>query len=327
MTTRTHNDFLDADQSEDDGSQGYDSEAEDLKKGGRSPKRRRVDSDVSDEEGKEEDEESNGEELDDQEDEEDVDMTSPSHKEPTSKGAPKPKELPGISKPLSQKALVASAAAVKRSGVVYISRIPPSMKPQKIRSLLEPYGTLNRIFLSPENSTSRSRRIRNGGNKKKSYSDGWVEFVRKSDAKEACELLNAKPIGGKKGTYYRDDLWNITYLKGFKWTHLTQQIAEENAQRASQMRAEISKNTRENKEFVQKLERAKMLEGMEAKRAAKKPKDDEDTTAIEEKAPAKESKKGGERPRHFAQTQVVAKRKPANQPDETKAAVISSIFG
>ena len=49
MTTRKHNEFLDADDSEDDQSQGYDSEIEDVKKGGRSSKRRKVESDLSDE--------------------------------------------------------------------------------------------------------------------------------------------------------------------------------------------------------------------------------------------------------------------------------------
>jgi len=92
----------------------------------------------------------------------------------------------------------------------------------------------------------------------------------KADAKKACELLNAGTIGGKKGTYYHDGVWNLLYLKGFKWHNLTEQIAAESAERASRMRAEISKTTKENKEFVQNVERAKMLEGMESKKAAKR---------------------------------------------------------
>lgn len=91
------------------------------------------------------------------------------------------------------------------------------MKPQKLRSLLEPYGTINRIFLSPEDPTAHSRRVKNGGNKKRSFTDGWVEFVKKKDAKAAVDLLRGQVIGGKKGSYYRDDLWSLSYLKGFKW--------------------------------------------------------------------------------------------------------------
>ena len=313
MATRKHNDFLDVEESEDDGSQGYNSEAEDLRKGGRSPKRRKVEMDASDDEDAE------------FSDEETKEENKSKHRESENKKTTKHRsvtDLPGVSKPLTKKNLVATAAAIKRSGVVYLSRIPPFMKPTKLRSLLEPYGAINRIFLTPEDPASHTRRVRNGGNKKRSFVDGWVEFVNKADAKQACELLNARTIGGKKGTYYHDDVWNLLYLKGFKWNNLTEQIAAENAERASRMRAEISKTTKENKEFVQNVERAKMLEGMEAKKAAKRRKETEEGGS---ETVQKETKKGGERARHFKQTPVASKRRPEDQPEQVKR-VLSKIF-
>lgn len=51
-----------------------------------------------------------------------------------------------------------------------------------------------------------------------------MEFVNKKNAKEACELLNSRVIGGKKSGYYHDDVWNLRYLKGFKWNHLTEYV-------------------------------------------------------------------------------------------------------
>jgi ESF2/ABP1 family protein len=327
MVTRKHNDFLDAEQSDEDGSQGYDSAIEDFRKGGRNPKRRKVESEASDNEGKaqESEPELNEEEshrAEDDKPKEAADITLKSEKLRKTPGLPK---LPGISKPLTKKNLVATEAAVKRSGVVYLSRIPPFMKPQKLRSLLEPYGAINRIFLTPEDPESRKRRVRNGGNKKRSYTDGWVEFINKKDAKHACELLNARTIGGKKGTYYHDDVWNLLYLKGFKWNNLTEQISSENAERAARLKAEISKTTRENKEFVQNVERAKMLEGMEAKKAAKRRKEHEDATESQEAVVEEKSKKGGERPRHFKQTEAASKKRPGNQPEQVKR-VLSKIF-
>jgi ESF2/ABP1 family protein len=316
METRKRNDFLDAGNSDDDGSQGYDSEFEDLKKGGRNPKRRKVESDVS--EAEQEDEEHQDDKEDEQEDPDDTKDTKEKISRPR-----KASELPGVSAPLSKKNLVATAAAIKKSGVVYLSRIPPFMKPQKLRSLLEPYGAINRIFLTPEDPASHTRRVRNGGNKKRSYTDGWVEFVNKSHAKHACQLLNARTIGGKKGTYYHDDVWTLLYLKGFKWNNLTEEIAAADAERASRMRAEISKTTKENKEFVQNVERAKMLEGMEAKKAAKKRNEDEQRKGKEVAVKAK--KEGGERPRQFKQTAVASKKRPEEQPDQVKR-VLSKIF-
>ncbi|ELR09817.1 RNA-binding ATPase activator esf2 [Pseudogymnoascus destructans] len=327
MTTRKHNEFLEAGESDDDrGSEGYNSEAEDLRKGERGQKRFKVDSDASDDEDDFDDASADettkpsilNEEYDDA-------TTTPDDKpEEKSKRLRKSGDLPGTPKLLSKKNLVATEAAVKRSGVVYLSRIPPFMKPQKLRSLLEPFGDINRIFMTPEDPTSHTRRVRNGGNKKRSFTDGWVEFVSKSDAKKACELLNTQIIGGKKGTYYHDDVWNLLYLRGFKWNNLTQQIAAENAERASRMRAEISKTTKENKEFVQNVERAKMLEGMEAKKAARRAKEGEGILAGES-AKVEKVRKGGERARQFKQTQAVTKRKATDQSESVKQ-VLSKIF-
>lgn len=321
MATRKRNDFLDVEQSDEDESQGYDSENEDLRKGGRYPKRRKVEGDANEEEeirdSENELEEDEIEQAEDGAEKESVDV------DPTSEEGRRVTELPGVSKPLTKKNLVATERAVKRSGVVYLSRIPPFMKPVKVRSLLEPYGQINRIYLEQEDPTSHTRRVRHGGNKKRMFTEGWVEYVNKSDAKHVCELLNAKTIGGKKGGYYHDDVWNLKYLTGFKWMHLVQQIAEENAERASRLKAEISKTTKENKEFVQNVERAKMLEGMEAKNAAKRRKDDE--AATESTLRDEKPKKGGERPRHFRQTEVAKKNKSADQPDQLKR-VLSKIF-
>lgn len=168
MSIRKHNDFLDADQSEEDGSQGYDSEIEDLRKGGRSPKRRKVDSDASEDEDEEQDDKEGEEELE----ERNTEGTEVPADTAAASSKPVRKELTGVSRPLTKKNLVATEAAVKRSGVVYLSRIPPFMKPQKLRSLLEPYGAIGRIFMTPEDAVSHTRRVRNGGNKKRSFTDG-----------------------------------------------------------------------------------------------------------------------------------------------------------
>ena len=61
----------------------------------------------------------------------------------------------------------------------------------------------------------------------------------------------------------------MKYLRRFKWSHLTEQIANENAERAARMREEVRRTKVENKRFVEDVERGKMLEGMEGKRKAK----------------------------------------------------------
>jgi ESF2/ABP1 family protein len=317
MTSSERSNFLDATSSDEDENQGYDSAAENLQKGGRSPKRRRMDSrDGADKETAAQLKERHGQQRHE-------DKLEPKIVHPVVEKGRSTVDIPGISKPLTKKNLVATDRAIKKSGVVYLSRIPPFMKHTKLRSLLEPYGTINRIFLSPEDPTSHTRRVRNGGNKRGLYTDGWVEFVKKADAKHACELLNAKTIGGKKGTYYHDDVWNLLYLKGFKWHNLTEQIAAENAERASRLKAEISKTTKENKEFIQNVEKAKMLEGIEAKKAMTRRIDDEKATEFETPT-VNELTESRDRARYFKQTAVALKRYD-DQPEQVRR-VLSKIF-
>lgn len=45
---------------------------------------------------------------------------------------------------------------------------------------------------------------------------GWIEFADKKVAKQVAESLNNTAIGGKKGDFYHDDIWNLKYLKNFK---------------------------------------------------------------------------------------------------------------
>ncbi|KAI1502377.1 Pre-rRNA-processing protein ESF2 [Biscogniauxia marginata] len=316
MPPEKRNHFLDAEESDEDGSQGYDSEAEQIQKGTRTSKRRKLDDSGGDEEGIKEASEP----------EDDTEPSKPRDSQPEgdkSKSNPRDRpELPDVSRPLTKKNLIASEAAVRRSGVIYLSRIPPFMKPTKLRSLLEPYGKINRIFCSPEDPQARSRRIRQGGNKKQSYVEGWVEFCSKKDAKAAVELLNGHTIGGKKSSYYRDDIWALKYLKGFKWNNLTEQIASEAAERASRMRAEISKSTREAKDFVQNIEKAKMLEGIQAKAIAKRSRDEESSDKAVSGPPS--DSKELKSMRKFKQS-LVGRRDADKTPEEAKR-VLSKLF-
>ncbi|KAM0274342.1 hypothetical protein ACHAQH_007937 [Verticillium albo-atrum] len=315
MAPEKRNEFLDAGESDDDQSQGYDSEAENLQKGGRTAKRRKVDE--SDDEDILSDNESespaDAPESAPQDDEAEPTTSSASKKSKATLPAP-------ASKALSHKNLIASEAAIRKSGVVYLSRIPPYMKPHKLRTLLAPHGALNRVFLAPEDPAAHTRRVRAGGNKKRLFTEGWVEFVNKKDAKRACELLNARPLGGKKGSYYRDDIWNLLYLKGFKWNNLTEQITGENAERTSRMRAEIARTTKENKMFVANIERAKVIDGVKASKEKKRKRADEKDDGASAAAASEE------RPMTFKQVSLAKRNTGADSQPEHVTRVLSKIF-
>ena len=182
-----------------------------------------------------------------------------------------PTVYPSLSKtkPLSKAELEAADRKVRKTGVLYLSRVPPFMKPSVVRNLLSPYGNILRIFLAPEEHSSYLRRRRAGGNSKRGFVDGWIEFASKRRAKACAETLNGSTIGGKKGGYYRDDVWNLKYLKGFKWDDLMEQVQGERRAREARLRAEIARETRERKAFLGNLERAKRERGMKEKRRKK----------------------------------------------------------
>ncbi|KAI0555621.1 hypothetical protein F4679DRAFT_176955 [Xylaria curta] len=319
MPAEKRNHFLDIDESDDDnGSQGYDSDAEQLRKG--ASKRRKLDQD----DGTDEEPLSEDEVLEEgTDDEAEGELSEEREKSTTKKSTSKDSSsLPDISKPLSKKNLVATEKAVKRSGVVYISRIPPFMKPGTVRSIFERFGKINRVYLSPEDPQVRARRIQQGQNRKKNFNEGWLEFIQKGDAKAAVDLLNGTTLAevgmAKKGSYYRDDIWSLRYLKGFKWHNLTEQIAAETAERQSRMRAEISKAAKENKEFVRNVQKAKELDGIQSKAAAKKTRDAENATT----APAPEAESRSIR--QFKQAAVG--RKGPEKTSEAAKRVLSQLF-
>jgi ESF2/ABP1 family protein len=62
----------------------------------------------------------------------------------------KPKKK--ILKPLSTDKMAAFQQKAKQKGVVYLPRIPPFMKPEKIRHLLAQHAEVLRVYLAPESN-------------------------------------------------------------------------------------------------------------------------------------------------------------------------------
>lgn len=164
-----------------------------------------------------------------------------------------------------------------KTGVIYLSSIPPYMKPAKMRQILSRFGEVDRLFLKRESDDKHKRRLKSGGNKKTMYEEGWGEFVRKRDAKLCAHTLNGNIIGGKKGTFYHDDILNVKYLPGFKWADLTEQIARENDIRQAKLEIEISQANKLNADFIKNVEQSKMITNMQNSRKRNNKETDEST--------------------------------------------------
>jgi ESF2/ABP1 family protein len=159
--------------------------------------------------------------------------------------------------PLSVSKVLKFKSVQDRTGVVYISRVPPYMKPEKVRHLLSQHGEILRIYLTPEDPAIRKKRKMMGGNKRQSYVDGWVEFADKQVARQVASMLNTRPIGGKQASFYSSDLWSLKYLSKFKWHHLTEKVAYDNAVRKHKVQTEVAQAKRERDFFLDKVEQSK----------------------------------------------------------------------
>ncbi|CAG9463064.1 unnamed protein product [Pedinophyceae sp. YPF-701] len=154
-----------------------------------------------------------------------------------------------------------------RRGIVYMSRIPPHCKPHKIRRLLEPHGEIGRIYLAPEEEHKRQRRLKsNKTTAGKLFSEGWVEFEDKREAKAAAALLNGQPMGGKSLSKHRYDLWNLRYLPKFKWDHLTEELSYMARVREQRLAREVSLGKKDRDFYLQQVDKAKMVAAMEERR-------------------------------------------------------------
>jgi ESF2/ABP1 family protein len=70
-------------------------------------------------------------------------------------------------------------------------------------------------------------------------------------------------MGGMKSHFYHDDIWNLKYLKNFKWDYLTEKFAYERRVRENKLKASMMQAKRSNAEFVELVEKGKQQKYVE----------------------------------------------------------------
>lgn len=257
MFARTANEYLDANESEDHSSNGGYEVLEDSRTAGlrtRSRKKRKLSNDPTDEEHDVNEQSRTDESLKHiATNEQDIQQASFGNAAVHSSGIVEP----------ARGTIFKRTSVTKKSshpGVIYLSRIPPFMRPTTVRSLLSAYGPISQLFLTPEAPSTYLARKHAKGNKKRSFIDGWIEFVHKRHAKACVDAINGKIVGGKKGGWYRDDVWNAKYLSGFKWADLMEGVRREEREREERVRVGVSRDKREREEFLRGIEGAKVEE-------------------------------------------------------------------
>lgn len=165
-----------------------------------------------------------------------------------------------------------SAKRSKKSGLVYISRVPEMMDPSGMRQILSRFGEVDRLYLVPadtsRNDEEDASANKNRDKKKKKskrprfYKEGWAEFLRKKDAKLCATVLNGRTtIGGKnRRSRFYDTVVAVRYLKGFKWNDLAEQMVAEKEARIMKLKKEIGIGNEESRVFAESVAIAKSIE-------------------------------------------------------------------
>ncbi|KAL8138059.1 hypothetical protein V2J09_004060 [Rumex salicifolius] len=156
-----------------------------------------------------------------------------------------------------------AAKKPKRTGVCYLSRVPPKMDPSKLRQLLSQFGEILRLYLTPKDPTAQLKRKKAGGFGVNDFSEGWVEFADKHVAKRTANLLNGEQIGGKKRSQFYYDIWNIKYLSKFKWDGLTEEIATKTGVREQKIAMELSASKKECDFYLSNVEKGLALNAID----------------------------------------------------------------
>jgi ESF2/ABP1 family protein len=283
MTSKKRYDFLDIESSDEDAlDRGYDSDAVSKSKGRTAKRRKLTTSDENHQLSGSEDEISEDEvgdlndsttrrhgkkSWDDDGSKQEEEAPEENCEEPSKVQAHSNDALDLRNPP--QLSLLRKLPKRNKTGVIYLSSLPPHLKPMALKNLLvqRGFGPITRVFLTPDvRSNSAPRR----NNRRKMYTDGWVEFASKKTAKVCASTLNATIVGGKKSGWYHDDVWNMKYLTSFKWDDLMEQVQRERSEREARRRIEDTRSRKEDKIFLAGVEQGKAMEGMRKKREEKK---------------------------------------------------------
>jgi ESF2/ABP1 family protein len=169
----------------------------------------------------------------------------------------------------------AQPSTVGKTGVVYLSHLPPHMKSHKIRYILNQYGTVHRMYLRKEPLWRYKQRLERGDRKGRLFTDGWAEFEKKRDAK-LCESRMNGQVTGLRGRW-ANSIWSVKFLHGFKWVHLEAALEEERRKHLDKFKEENEKARETAKKWLKQTKTSAKVGTMR-----QRPHIDDDDAEIEE---------------------------------------------
>ncbi|KAN0021990.1 hypothetical protein ACTFIU_004139 [Dictyostelium citrinum] len=190
-------------------------------------------------------------EFNDEEDDDDDDDDDDDNSENKDSNKNKIKKVIKI-KPMDIEKMKKLKEQNENKGIIYLSTIPPRMKPAKLKQLLAKYGKVTRMHLVRANVERKNHR-------NDMFKEGWIEFEDKALARKIATLLNNVPMGGKSRDIHKDCLWNLRYLPKFKWHHLQDKLVSQRMERDKKLRLEINQVRKQNLILLEQVELSKHI--------------------------------------------------------------------
>ncbi|XP_059614279.1 activator of basal transcription 1-like [Phlebotomus argentipes] len=151
----------------------------------------------------------------------------------------------------------------RKRGIVYISGIPKYMNVAILKEFIGEFGKVGRVYLQNNRKDDDERPKKK--QKHRRYTEGWIEFESKKVAKLLVQRLNGKPITTRKRSKFCDILWNLKYLSGFTWAHLSERLTYEKAVYKQRLQTEISMARKEANFYSDNLERSEKMRKRKSK--------------------------------------------------------------
>lgn len=160
----------------------------------------------------------------------------------------------------------------KGRGVVYVAQLPHGWTRVQVIRYFEKFGEVTRVFLNKKDTK---------GNRKGRgfiFTDGWIEYRKKRHAKKLVALMHGAPIGGKKRNKHAQDLLMLSYLKGFDFGSLYEDVMHVKRTRQDRLNAQMARVKKESQIYMELLEQKHSTEQLKQRLSKKNDKKDEGET-------------------------------------------------
>ncbi|OEH76158.1 activator of basal transcription related protein [Cyclospora cayetanensis] len=177
---------------------------------------------------------------------------------------------------------------IKGRGVVYVAQLPHGWTRMQVIRYFEKFGEVTRVFLNRKDTKGNRR------GKGFIFTDGWVEYRKKKHAKRVVALMHGQPFGGKKRNKHAQDLLMLSYLKGFDFGSLYEDVMHVKRTRQDRLNAQMTRVKKESQIYMELLEQKHSVEQRQLRLSKTKEKEmAEDSDVHTSAAPFLSSKKPG----------------------------------